>query len=323
MYCGVHVDDMITVSSNDEFEKFYMDKIKQSIDLKDIGEAKTVLGMEIDQEEGKIYVHQKKYIKKLLVMYGMEDCNIVKTPIDVNIKMEECDDSGETDVKAYQELLGRLLYLIVSVNTRPDLAFALSCLSQFNNTPKMMHMNALRRILRYLKGTMDYRLEFGKKISRPMIKCETDASWDRTKDAKSYTGLLLYRDADLIYWKSKKQHMIALSSTASKLEAMLEGVKEITWTNNLLEEIDSTKDRILILKCDNMNAVKLGNGGNFKTKSKLLNRKCCYIRETANKENIKIVHVPNGEMTADCLTKPLSGPGLMKNINKFMDTESH
>jgi len=164
LYCGVHVDDMVTVSSDDEYEKGYIKRIKQLVDLKDLGEAETVLGMQVVQEDGKIYVHQKEYIKKLLEMYGMEECNAVGSPIDVNIKMEACEGSERTDAETYQELIGRLMYL--SVYTRPDLSFALSCLSQFNSDPRVMHMSALKRILRYLKGTFDYSLEFGKK-TRP------------------------------------------------------------------------------------------------------------------------------------------------------------
>lgn len=72
------------------------------------------------------------------------------------------------------------------------------------------------------------------------------------------------------------------------------------------------------IRCDNLNVVKLANGGNFKTKSKMLNRRCDYIRELMKKHEIKVIHVPSGEMTADCLTKPLSGPTLLKNLEKFM-----
>lgn len=119
--------------------------------------------------------------------------------------------------------------MYLSVYTRPDLSFTLSCLSQFNHEPRMIHLSALKRVLRYLKRTIDYRLEFGQKNSTGRIVCETDASWDRTKDAKSFTGLIVCRDGDLIHWKSKKQSTVALSSTESKLEAILEGIKEVIY----------------------------------------------------------------------------------------------
>lgn len=316
IYCAVHVDDVITVSSDDGFERLYMDRVKRYIDLKDLGEAKEVLEMQLRQDEGKIFVHRRKYIQKMLILYGMEECNTVTTPIDPNVNMDKCDGSESTDIKEYQELLGRLMYL--SVSTRPDLSFALSNLSRFNNEPKVMQM-ALKRILRYLRGTINYRLEYGKKGSDMLIECEADASWDRTKDAKSFTGLLLYRNGYLIHWRSKKQSMVALSSTENELEAMLEGTKEMMWTRSLLKEIGLAEEIFMELRCDNLNAVKLTNGGNFKTKSKLLNRKCQYIREAVKQEDIHVRHVPNEEMTADSLTKPLSVPMLMKNVKRFMN----
>lgn len=318
LFCGVHVDDMPLVSSNDFFEEFYMKKIKKQINIKDLGTAKTVLGMQLDQQEGRTYVHQKNYIDKLLKLYGMEDCNPVGSPIDTNQKLEECEGSNKCNAKLYQELLGRLMYL--SVHTRPDLSFPLSCLSQFNNEPKIMHMVALKRILRYLKGTIEYCLEFRKRSTFTGIECETDASWDSTRDAKSFTGLLIYRNGDLIHWKSKKQSMVALSSTESELEAMLEGLKEVIWKKRLMQEIGLSSEVKIEMRCDNLNAVRLANGGNFKTKSKMLNRKCHYIREEVKREDIKVKHVSHEIMTADCLTKPLTGPNLMKNIKKFMNS---
>jgi len=314
LYCGVHVDD-ITVSSDNEFEKGYIEKIKQLIDLKDLGEAETVLDMQVIQEDGKLYVHQKEYIKKLFRIYGMEECNAV-TPIDVNIKMEACERSERIDARIYQELIGRLIYL--SVHTRPDLSFALSCLSQFNSDPRVMHMSALKRILRYLKGTIDYCLEFGRKNQTNRIECEADASWYRTQDAKSFTEILIYRNGDLIHWRSKKQSMIALSLTESELEAILEDVKEIVWISRLLREIGLSEKMTREVKYDNLNAVRLANGRNFKTKSKLMNRKCHFIREAVKGERIHVSHVSNTDMTADCLTKPLSAPTLLKHTRMFM-----
>ena len=88
-------------------------------------------------------------------------------------------------------------------------------------------MSALKQILRYLKGTIDYRLEYGRKSSHMMSKCETDASWDKKRNEKSFTGLLLYRNGDLFHWKSKKQTIVALSFTENKMEAMLERLKKI------------------------------------------------------------------------------------------------
>lgn len=94
-----------------------------------------------------------------------------------------------------------------------------------------------------------------------------------------------------------------------------------------MEQKTIRRDRIVKklkteIRCDNLNAVKLANRGNFKMKSKILNRKCYYIQEDVEKENVCAKHIPSNMMTANCLTKPLSGPNLMKNVKKFMNTTS-
>lgn len=145
-----------------------------------------------------------------------------------------------------------------------NLFFAPSCLSQFNSEPRVLHLSALKRILQYLNGIANYRLEFGKNAIRS-IECEADASWDRT--AKSFIKLLIYKNGDLIYWKSRKQSMVALSSTESELEAILEGLKKVIWASRLLDKIEMSGKLSRELRCDNlMNAVRLVTGDNFKTR---------------------------------------------------------
>jgi len=213
--------------------------------------------------------------------------------------------------------------MYISVHARPDISYAVSCLSQFNNNPKQMHMVALKRILRYLKGTIEYCLEFGGRGPDKEVRCYSDASWDSTKDAKSFTGLLIYRNGDLVHWKSKKQIITALSSTESELEAIIDGTKEVVWTYNLLNEIGKGQGIKKIIRCDNLNVVKLANGGNFKAKSKLMNRRCYYLRECVSRENLEVIHVSGDKlrMVADGLTKPLSRAALMKNISYFLKIE--
>ncbi|XP_043263425.1 secreted RxLR effector protein 161-like [Colletes gigas] len=250
----------------------------------------------------------------------MRECNTATTPIDLDVKMDNYETSKRCNIKDYQELMGRLMFL--SAHTRPDISYALNCLSQFNTDPREMHMTGLKRVLRYLRGTIDYQLTFGNKCSRNEIVCETDASWDKTRDAKSFTGVLIYRNSDLIFWKCKKQTVVALSSTESEMEAMIEGVKEVIWTDRLLNVIGLGKELRKEVRCNSLNAVKLANGGNFKTKSKLLNRKCYFIKEAVKRDNMQVLHVPSDRMKADCLTKALSGPNLLKNVKGFMDVNN-
>ena len=105
-----------------------MGELKKFIELKELGETKQVFGMELEQKDGKIFISQRGYIKDLLSLYGMTDCNEVNAPMDTNQKFNDEEEGQICDEKIYQELLGQLMYL--SVATRPDIAYALSCLSQ-------------------------------------------------------------------------------------------------------------------------------------------------------------------------------------------------
>lgn len=157
-----------------------------------------------------------------------------------------------------------------------------------------------------------------KRKNSTKIKCESDA-WDRTEDAKFFIGLLLYRNGNLIHWRSKNQSIVPLSSTESKLEAMLEGLKEVIWISRILYEMGYTEKTARELNCDNLNAVKLTNDESFKTKSKLMNRKCYYIQKAVRNKSILVKHVSSDNITRDCLTKPLGGPTLSKHLKKVMN----
>jgi len=106
-----------------------------------------------------------------------------------------------------------------------------------------------------------------------------------------------------------------------ELETIIDGTKEVVWTYNLLNEIGKGQGIKRIIRCDNLNVVKLANGGNFKAKSKLMNRRCYYLKECVSGENLEVVHVSGDKMIADGLTKSLSRPALMKNISYFLKIE--
>ena len=117
----------------------------------------------------------------------------MSTPIDMNVKVDSYADSNKCDVKEYQELMGRLIFLKTTVNTTPDIAYTLSYLSQYNNGAREIHMRALKRVLRYLGGAINYRLCFGEKNIKNRIDCETDAFHSRNRSVAGHLGWTLGR----------------------------------------------------------------------------------------------------------------------------------
>ncbi|UYV61670.1 hypothetical protein LAZ67_1005806 [Cordylochernes scorpioides] len=174
-------------------------------------------------------------------------------------------------------------------------------MSRFNKDPREVHMNGLKRILRYLKGTVNYELIYSRGDSS--IVTYTDASWDRTADARSYSGFVIEMGNNLLNWKSNKQRNVALSTAESELEALSEGIKELIWTRNIIGEMKiDLKDRITVY-CDSQNAISMIKSKNMKASTKYLNRKCHFIRQIVEDEEIEVLHVPSEEMKADHLTK--------------------
>ncbi|KAK3019106.1 hypothetical protein RJ639_003788 [Escallonia herrerae] len=197
----VYVDDII-LTGDDIAE---MERLKQCLaskfEIKDLGSLKFFLGMEIARSRKGIAVSQKKYVLDLLKETGMSVCRPVETPIDPNQKLGD-NKEDPVNTSRYQKLVGKLIYLS---HTRPDIAFAVSLVSQFMHSPHEEHLEAVYRILRYLKSSPGKGLFFRKNEQRN-LEAYTDA--DRAgsiTDRKSTSGYCNFVWKNLVTWRSKKQ----------------------------------------------------------------------------------------------------------------------
>jgi len=154
---SLYVDDLL-LTRGDEAEILEFKKcMLAEFEMTDLGEMNYFLGMEIQQEKRGIFLTQRKYGIDILRKFKMENCNEVVTPLVVNEKLTKMDGDGKADESHYRSLVGSLLYLTA---TRPDLMYASSLLSRFMHAPSLTHLSVDKRILRYLKGTLDYGLWF-------------------------------------------------------------------------------------------------------------------------------------------------------------------
>ncbi|UYV71408.1 hypothetical protein LAZ67_8003037 [Cordylochernes scorpioides] len=195
---GLHVDDMIIINSDPEILHDIIQKIRLHFKIKESLTTCNILGIEIIKEDVRLILKQENYINKILQKYNMQDCKHISTPLDPNTNLDNFNSSKEVNKTQYQELIGSLLYL--STKSRPDIAFAVTLLSRYNQNPREMHMGAAKRILRYLKGTKQYGLIYTK--GDVELKAYTDASWNcgRSNKARSTAGLTFYLDKNLISW---------------------------------------------------------------------------------------------------------------------------
>lgn len=240
----------------------------------------------------------------------MSDCNPLSTPTDPNQRLtaEMCPktaaDRREMANVPYQEAVGSLLFL--AQVTRPDIQYAVSSVSRFNSNPGRAHWLAVKRIFRYLKGTMDKRLQFHRTVDDDTLigYCDADYGSD-TLDRRSVTGYLFLLQGGAVSWNSKKQSTVALSTTEAEYMAMSSATQEAIWLRSLHHELFGEK-RMCIIRCDNKGAIHLANTTAHHPRTKHIDLRHHFIRDKVSNGSVKFEYVKTTEMCADFLTKPVN-----------------
>ncbi|UYV70659.1 hypothetical protein LAZ67_8000192, partial [Cordylochernes scorpioides] len=307
---GIYVDDFLIIGSDSTIINRIVKQLDKQIVIVRKEKPIFFLGIKIEEKENCFELSQEAYVEKILKKFNLEECNPVKTPGDLNQDLDNHPDSSPVDPKLYQEMIGSLMYL--SVGTRPDITFYVSQLSQYNKDPKVIHLTALKRIYRYLKGTKSYKLCFDR--IRGKIEVFTDASWSSTKDSKSFSGYLTKLGSSLLSWKSQKQPLVALSTCEAELMAICEGTKELKWFMNFLSEIghQSCVEIPLVLKTDSKSAIDWIKGTSHHCRTKHINRKYFFVKDEVSKGNLRISFVNSEAQEADLLTKRLPGDRIQR-----------
>lgn len=301
---ALYVDDFLLFYNNSKEIVKLKSVLSENFKLKDLGEVRKCLGLNININKSKqeLRVNQKHYILYLLEKFGMLDVKPISTPIEPRLKLEKGDHCDENI--PYRCLIGSLMFL--AVNSRPDIAFSVSYLSQFNTCYTNIHFQHAKRILRYLKGTIDQSLIFKK--GNLDIKGFCDADWGNNLiDGKSYTGYLFMLSEGAISWESKKQASVSLSSTEAEYVSICQATKEAIFLKGFLNEILNI-DKAILLHNDSQSAQKLVFNPVFHNRTKHINVKYHFIREAVDRQEIFLKYISTNDMPADIFTKGLPGP---------------
>lgn len=191
---AVYVDDVLIASHNQEEIVRIISSISKRFTIRNLGNVQQCLGIEFSREGNNITLSQRGYIREILERFGMSDCNPISTPVDPNAKLDKAKKISSSDEEdlLYRELVGCLTYLASS--TRLDISFAAGYLGQYNNYFDESHWKAAKRVLRYLKGTMDLGLTYCSN-SKPLTDY-ADSSWGnchidrRSRNPVSYSFLM-------------------------------------------------------------------------------------------------------------------------------------
>jgi transposase InsO family protein len=311
IYIALYVDDFLVLYDNPKKKKWLLENLEKKFKIKDLGTARQCLGMEITRNEtGTLCVSQRKFIEKLLRDNGLVDCKAVKTPLEVDSHTNFAGGEGNGDLLdqqnklRYQSLVGSLNYL--ACNTRPDISATVSFLSQYNSCCQQVHMRAAKRVLRYLKGTIDLNLEYKVHKSEFDICAYVDADWGgNVKDRKSFSGYYFKVGGNPISWECKKQTCVALSSTEAEYIALSEACKEATYLQSLLASLLGEPPKPAKLYVDNQSAVKLAINPVGHRRSKHIDIRFHFVRDCVQMCKVELEYVSTVDNIADIFTKPL------------------
>ncbi|XP_016192568.1 uncharacterized protein LOC107633456 [Arachis ipaensis] len=209
----VYVDDIIFGSTNEDLCADFAKLMTNEFDMSMMGELNFFLDLQIKQTAEGIFIHQEKYAKELVKNFGPECAKPMGTPMHPNIKLDKDEHGRDVDETRHRGIIGSLMYL---TSSRPDIIQSVGVCSRFQSKPKESHLSAVKRIIRYVLGTIDYGLWFPKTDSFQLVGfCDADFVGDRI-DRRSTSGMCCFLGKSLIVWSSKKQATVALSTAEAE-----------------------------------------------------------------------------------------------------------
>ncbi|KAJ4788299.1 polyprotein [Rhynchospora pubera] len=314
MFVALYVDDMIFMGNNDDMiEKFKMEMSKE-FEMTDLGLMSYFLGLEVKQDKSGIFVSQEAYAKDVLKRFKMNDCNPVCTPVESGTKLSRYDEGKAVDETQYRSLVGCLRYLMC---TRPDIAYGVGLVSRYMEEPKMSHWKAIKRILRYVKGTLSHGLFYSHTDEFDLLGY-TDSDWcGDIDDRKSTAGFVFYMGDTAFTWVSKKQPIVTLSTCEAEYVAASSCVCHALWLRKLLKEMNFARDKPTEIRVDNKSAIELAKNPVHHERSKHIDVRFHFIREHVKDGDVELTHVASRDQVADIFTKPL-GAELFNRFKKLL-----
>ena len=313
------MDDILVAGLNKDRIQKLKAQLAREFEMKDMGPANKILGMQIhrDRNNRKIWLSQKNYLKKILRRFNMQDCKSISTPLPVNFKLSSsmCPnyeaERKEMSRVPYASAVGSLMFAMIC--TRPDIAQAVGAVSRYMANPGGKHWIAVKRILRYIRGTSDVALCYGRSEFTVRGYVDSDFAGDLDK-RKSTTGYVFTLAGAAVSWVSKLQTVVALSTTEAEYMAATQACKEAIWIQRLLEELGYKQQKIPVF-CDSQSALHIARNPAFHSRTKHIGVQYHFVREVVEDGSVDLQKIHTKENLADVLTKPI-------NTDKFVWSRS-
>jgi hypothetical protein len=306
----VYVDDLVLGGTDVDEINHIKTLLDTKFSIKDLSVLKYFLGFEVARTKAGISLCQRKYTLDLITDAGLLGAKPCSTPMQPQLQLHKSSGEPISNPTAYRRLVGRLLYL---THTRPDIAYTVSKLSQFLDSPTNEHMLAGLHVLKYLKQCPGQGLFYSSESSLS-LKGFSDSDWGACPDTRrSTTGICFFLGSSLISWKSKKQTVVSRSSSEAEYRALAQATCEGQWLSYLLQDLNIQHSSPIILYCDNKSALHIAANPVFHERTKHIEIDCHVVRDKVQAGFIHLLPVPSKEQVADILTKSLH-PGPFNSL---------
>ncbi|KAJ1700212.1 hypothetical protein LUZ63_008724 [Rhynchospora breviuscula] len=297
----IYVDDIIFGSTNATLAQEFSSLMSSEFEMSMMGELNFFLGLQIKQLHDGIFISQTKYAKELIKKFGVEDSKSLDTPMSKSANIDADEKGKPMDITLYRGIIGSLLYLTAS---RPDIMYAVCLCARYQANPKESHHKAVKRILRYVKGTQNLGLWHGKQTELDLVGyTDADFAGDRM-DRKSTSGTCQFLGGSLVSWSSRKQTSVALSTAEAEYVAAGSCCTQLLWMMQTLRDYELEFQKVPIL-CDNTSAILISKNPVLHSRTKHIEIRHHFIRDHVEKGDVELVYIDTKEQIADIFTKPL------------------
>ncbi|XP_071727263.1 uncharacterized mitochondrial protein AtMg00810-like [Rutidosis leptorrhynchoides] len=289
-YILLYVDDIILTASSKSLKDMIMRHLDAEFSMTDLGQLSSFLGISVTHTPTGLFLNQATYARDILERADMLHCKPAKTPVDTKSKLSARAGPVFHDPSFFRSMAGALQYLTF---TRPDISYAVQQICLHMHAPHDGHMGALKRILRYIHGTIDHGIYLSKSPSRSLV-AYTDADWAGCPDTRrSTSGYCVYLGDNLISWSSKRQPTLSRSSAEAEYRGVANVVSESCWLRNLLLELHQPVRKATIVYCDNVSAIFLSSNPVQHQRTKHIELDIHFVREYVARGQVRVFHVPS------------------------------
>jgi transposase InsO family protein len=313
----LYVDDLLFTGNCISWINWFKLQLESQFEMSELGEGDLTLFLKAEciKVPNGIFLTQRAYVHQVLELFGMLNCQPVNTPMLEKLKLLTDMQEEPVDPTHYRCLVGKLIHL---THLRPDICFAVGVVSRFMANPQTSHLQAAKRILRYVAGTRNFGILYPRANDlQVMGYVDADFAGDEDK-ARSTTGLVFRLGNAPVTWLSKRQSCVALSSSEAEYMGLSAAAQEAAWLEKLARDLGLVSIRPIAIHCDNEASMRMAINPEINHRNKHINAHYHYSRERVGNGDIELFHVPSVEQVADILTKPL-GKGLFEKFRTLLN----